>query len=112
MSTEQTKAIVGKHTRAMAKGDMEGVLSDYAEGSVVYWAEGASRGLEEIQGFVQTFFDTVPEGFWKNAKTLQAVFDGQVGYTLWESAGVPIGTDTYIVRDGKIMVQTFAMLVE
>ena len=112
MSTEITQKIVGRHIRAMAKADMDAVLSDYTEDSVVYWAEGAARGLEEIRNFAQTFFDSVPEGFWKNAENLQAVFDGEVGYTLWKSAGVPVGTDTYIVRDGKIAIQTFAMHVE
>ncbi|MFZ0548604.1 MAG: nuclear transport factor 2 family protein, partial [Candidatus Promineifilaceae bacterium] len=92
-------------------GNMEAVLSDYTENSVVYWAGGASRGLAEIEKFAQTFLDSLPEGFWKNAKTLRAEFDGEIGYTLWESTGVPIGTDTYIVRDGKIAVQTFAMYV-
>jgi hypothetical protein len=112
MSTEETKAVVGHHTRALAKGDIEGLLSDYTEESVIYWAEGASRGLAEIQAFAENFWASIPEGFWKNASTIRAEFDGEIGYTLWAStAGVPLGTDTYIVRDGKIMVQTFAMYV-
>jgi hypothetical protein len=109
MSTEETQKVVGHHIKSMARGNMEAVLSDYTEESVVYWAEGTSKGLAEIELFAQRFLDSLPEGFWQNAKTLQASFDGEVGYTLWESPGVPMGTDTYIVRDGKIMVQTFAM---
>ena len=113
MSTDETKAVVGHHTRALAKRDVEGVLSDYTEESVIYWKEGAARGLAEIQAFAESFWGSIPEGFWQNAKTIRAEFDGEIGYTLWAStAGVPLGTDTYIVRDGKIMVQTFAMYVE
>lgn len=112
MSTEETKAVVGHHTRALAKKDMAAVLEDYSEESVVYWAEGPSKGLAEIEVFAQHFMESIPEGFWKNAQTIMASFDGEIGYTLWASAaGVPLGTDTYIVRDGKIMVQTFAMHV-
>lgn len=112
MSTEETQKVVGHHIRAMAKGDMESVLSDYTDDSVVYWEDGPSKGLAEIQTFAQTFLDSLPDGFWKNAETLQANFDGEMGFTLWKSPGVPIGTDTYVVRDGKIAIQTFAMFVE
>jgi hypothetical protein len=112
MSTEETKAVVGHHIQSMARGNMEAILSDFTEESVVYWSEGSSKGLAEIQVSVEHFLNSVPEGFWKNAKTLRAVFDGEVGYTLWESAGVPLGTDTYIVRNGKIMVKTFAAYIE
>ncbi len=112
MTTEETKDIVGKHTKAMARGNMTAVLEDYTEESVVYWEQGAARGLAEIQVFVQHFFDSIPDDFWRNARTIRAEFDGEIGYTLWAStAGVPLGTDTYIIRDGKIMVQTFAMYV-
>lgn len=112
MTTEETKTVVGNHTRALARGNMEAVLADYTEESVIYWEQGPSRGLEEIEKFAQHFLDSIPEGFWKNASTIKASFDGEIGYTLWAStAGVPLGTDTYVVRDGKIMVQTFAMYV-
>ena len=41
----------------------------------------------------------------------QAV-EGEVAYIVWSASSpkydVPLGTDTFIVRDGKIMFQTFA----
>lgn len=112
MSTDETKAVVGHHTRALAKRDMAAVLEDYTEESVVYWEQGPSEGLAEIEQFAQHFMDSIPEGFWPNARTIKASFEGEIGYTLWAStAGVPLGTDTYVVRDGKIAVQTFAMYV-
>ena len=41
---------------------------------------------------------------------------GDVGYIVWhsvnEGAEVTLGTDTFVLRDGKIAVQTFAARVE
>jgi hypothetical protein len=37
---------------------------------------------------------------------------GEIAYIVWKadtpSLDVPLGTDTFVVRDGKIVVQTFA----
>lgn len=35
----------------------------------------------------------------------------EVAYVTWTSDGVPFGTDTFVVRDGKIAVQTAAMFL-
>jgi len=39
-----------------------------------------------------------------------------VAYILWHSvnqgAEVPLGTDTFLVRDGKIAIQTFAAKID
>jgi hypothetical protein len=41
---------------------------------------------------------------------------GEVAYIVWHSvsqgAEVTLGTDTFVVKDGKIAVQTFAARVE
>jgi len=35
--------------------------------------------------------------------------DGEIAYIVWKAEpGVQLATDTFIVRDRKIMVQTFA----
>jgi hypothetical protein len=42
--------------------------------------------------------------------------EGDVAYILWHadcaSAVVALGTDTFVVRDGKIAVQTFAVKID
>jgi hypothetical protein len=35
---------------------------------------------------------------------------GEVAYTVWHAPGfAPLGTDTFLVRDGRIVTQTFAI---
>jgi hypothetical protein len=42
--------------------------------------------------------------------------EGEVAYIIWHakcaSADIVFGTDTFIIRDGKIAVQTFAVKIE
>jgi hypothetical protein len=36
--------------------------------------------------------------------------EGDLGYITWSAgAALPLGTDTFLVRDGKIVAQTFAL---
>ena len=41
---------------------------------------------------------------------------GDIAYILWhstnEGADIRLATDTFVIRDGKIAVQTFAALIE
>jgi hypothetical protein len=41
---------------------------------------------------------------------------GEIAYIVWHSvnqgADVTLGTDTFVIRDGKIAVQTFAARIE
>jgi hypothetical protein len=35
---------------------------------------------------------------------------GEIAYIVWHAPGfAPLGTDTFLVRDGRIVTQTFAM---
>ena len=49
-------------------------------------------------------------------KLQKMLVDGEVAYIAWsaESAGfrMPLGTDTFVVRDGKIVAQTFTAQIE
>jgi hypothetical protein len=40
---------------------------------------------------------------------LSELFDGEIGYIAWKMPGVALGTDTFVVRDGKIVAQTVAI---
>jgi hypothetical protein len=36
--------------------------------------------------------------------------DGNIAYITWQvGSDIPLGTDTFVVDDGKIVFQTFAM---
>ena len=35
--------------------------------------------------------------------------EGDVGFVTWKADGIAFGTDTFLLRDGKIAVQTVAL---
>jgi hypothetical protein len=43
---------------------------------------------------------------------LQQIVDGEHAYIFWKAESdnydVPLGTDTFVIRDGKIVFQSFA----
>jgi hypothetical protein len=45
----------------------------------------------------------------ENFEMVRQDVEGELAYIVWKSASaVPLGTDTFIVRKGKIVMQTFA----
>ena len=110
-----TEAIVKQHMVALGKGDMEAVMADYSEGAILCSAQGLSRGHAEIRATIEPFVKKVlPPG--SDFKLQKMLVDGEVAYIVWtaESAGfrLPLGTDTFVVRDGKIVAQTFTAQIE
>jgi hypothetical protein len=51
----------------------------------------------------------LPEGFFAAFKLIRQEVVGEVAYILWEAEPwIPLATDTFVARDGKFRVQTFA----
>jgi len=107
--TKETNAVLDNHLAAAQRGDLEGVLNDFSEDSVLYLPQGPVRGLAELRDFYKAFLTKPPSGFPKDFELLRREVDGEVAYIVWKAEpGVRLATDTFIVRDGKIVVQTFA----
>lgn len=107
--TKETNAVLDNHLAAAQRGDLEGVLSDFFEDSVLFLPQGPVRGLAGLREFYMTFLAKPPSGFPKAFELLRRDVDGEVAYIVWKAEpGVRLATDTFLVRDGRIMVQTFA----
>ena len=107
--TKGTNSVLDNHLAAAQRGDLEGVLSDYSEDSVLFLPQGPARGIAELRQFFTAFLSKPPSGFPKAFELLRRDVDGEVAYIVWKAEpGVQLATDTFLVRDGKILVQTFA----
>jgi len=103
------EAVVGNHLQAFFRKSIDGVLEDYAEDAVLIVPGGALQGRNEIRKFFTAFIGGMPAGFLESFKMQRQEFVGEVGYIVWQSSPwVSLGTDTLLVRDGKIRMQTFA----
>ena len=110
-SATSTQAVVNHHLQSFYAGDLHGVVADYAPDAVMIVPTGVLRGVDEIT----PLFKAMIAEFAKPGASFdlqQQVIEGDVAYIRWvaETADntYELGTDTFIVRDGKILTQTFA----
>jgi len=105
-----TKDVLDHHIKCFGDGDLKGILSDYAPGAVLFTPDGPLRGA----GGIRPFFQAMIAEFRKPGATFrmkEQFVDGSYAYILW-AAETPdnvyeLGTDTFVVQDGKIVAQSF-----
>ena len=106
MSTEDTQAILDHHQAALDAGDLDDLLSDYTEDSVfISNLGGVMKGLEAIRGM----FAAAPAGGFPGFEEGLEHVDGDIAFVTWKAEGIALGTDTFVVRDGKIAAQTVVL---
>jgi ketosteroid isomerase-like protein len=105
-----TKDVLDHHLKCFSEGDLMGILSDYAPGAVLFTSEGPLRGTDAIR----PLFQAMIAEFGKPGAVFrmkQQSFEGDYAYILWSAETADnvyeVGTDTFVVRDGKIVVQSF-----
>ena len=109
--SKQTEAVLLHHLQAFGAGDVDGILSDYTEDSILLIPDATARGPDEMRAVFTNFVtEIIPPG--SDFQMSKQAVEGEVAYIVWSASSpnydVPLGTDTFIVRDGKIMLQTFA----
>jgi len=108
--------VLNHHLQAFAAGDVDELLKDYTEQSVLIEPDGTHRGLSELRAFFAPAFDGLFRPGSYDSTVDCSVVEGDVAFIVWHSenqgADVSLGTDTFLLRDGKIQVQTFAAKVE
>ncbi len=106
-----TKEVLDHHMQCFDAGDLAGILSDYATDAVLFTPNGPLKGTDAIRPLFQLIFAE----FGNSGTTfsmIQQTVDGEFAYILWtaETANsiYDMGTDTFVIRDGKIVAQSFA----
>jgi len=106
-----TKDVVNHHLKSFGENDLKGILSDYAPGAVLFTPEGPLRGIDAIR----SLFQAMLAEFGKPGAAFslkQQFVEGDYAYILWTAETADnvyeLGTDTFVVRKGKIVVQSFA----
>lgn len=110
-TTQQTATTLQHHLTAIAQGNLEAILSDYTQESVLFLPDKTLHGLDPIRDFFAALLATLPADWMADFKMSRQDIDGEIAYIFWQAPPVfPLATDTFVVRNGKIMAQTFAML--
>ena len=106
-----TETVVRNHLIAFVEQKPVGVIvSDYADDAVFCTEARIYRGRQEIHGFFEGFIASLPAQA-VNRFTLRSLqVDRNIAYITWRVGNdIPLGTDTFVVDNGKIVSQTFAM---
>lgn len=110
MKTTSTKDVIDHHLKAFSERDLTGVLSDYAPSVVFFTQNGPLHGPDAIRPLFQTMLAEFAKPG-AEFKMKEQFVDGDYGYILWTAKTAEnvyeLGTDTFIVRDGKIVAQSF-----
>jgi hypothetical protein len=106
-----TEVIVRNHLQAFVeqKG-IAAILSDYDENARFHSEARIYHGKHEIGEFFTSFIASLPPGAVERFALRTLRVDGELAYITWTAGReIPLGTDTFVVRNGKIVFQTFAM---
>ena len=108
-SSASPKAVLEHHLASVVQGNLDEIMADYADNSVILTPSGPLRGPTAIRAFFAAMPEILPPGFWDNFEMVRQDIEGEVAFIVWTAGPTaPLGTDTFIIRDGRIVVQTFA----
>ncbi|MBF8269237.1 MAG: hypothetical protein HW386_946 [Gammaproteobacteria bacterium] len=112
--TQQSPAerIVEHHMASGNSRNIDEIMTDYADDAILIAPDGAvHKGKQAILASFQQLMTQDPSSI---ITPTRKIYEGDVGYIVWTiNAGQPNvvnGSDTFIIRDGKIVVQTVTIL--
>ncbi|HEY0702439.1 MAG TPA: nuclear transport factor 2 family protein [Candidatus Acidoferrales bacterium] len=111
-----TKEVLDRHWRDFRAGDVESILKDYAADAFLITPGGTRKGLAEIREAFTAFFTDMMPAATSQAKLDKEVIVGEVAFIVWAGSSdkynISFATDTFLIRGGKIVSQTFAPVME
>ena len=100
------KQVFDDHMAALESGDISKIMADYVDDAILILPDGAVVGKPAIQAA----FENMIQGFPNVKFTGQDVVEGDTLLTIWsaecDTATMPQGMDTFVIRDDKIQRQT------
>lgn len=109
-----TRDVLDNHLASFGKGDLDGILSDYAPAAILFTPGGPLVGIDAIR----PLFEGLLKEFGKPGASFELKhqsIQGEFAYIWWTAetadSKYDLGTDTFVVRGGKIVAQSFAAKV-
>lgn len=103
--------IVQNHLGSFLEHDLEALMSDFTDESVLVTPEKTYTGLEEIRGYFAALMAQFPKQR-SRIELDKTVISDDVAYIIWRGTSpgleVSFATDTFVIKNGKIRKQTFA----
>jgi ketosteroid isomerase-like protein len=113
-STDQSKEIVTHHLNSFGERSLDGIMEDYTEDSRIVTADSTYTGMESIRAFFDGLLPLFPIDS-TEFNLNKMVVEDNLAFITWDAVTptmtVSFGTDTFIIKDGKIVWQTFASVI-
>jgi predicted SnoaL-like aldol condensation-catalyzing enzyme len=109
--SQATETVIRNHLQAfLERRGVAAIVEDYGDDARFYTGTKVYRGKAQIGDFFTEFLGSMPAEAVEEFSLKSLRIDGDLAYITWSAgAGIPLGTDTFVVNDGKIVRQTFAM---
>ncbi len=113
--TRETTEILDRQNLYFVKGDVDELMKDFSEQAMLFTPDGVLEGIDSIKKFyTDVTTNVLPPG--SDFKISRQEVRGQTAYIVWSAESknyrFPLGTDTFVMKDGKIIAQTFAAKIE
>jgi ketosteroid isomerase-like protein len=109
-----TKDVLNRHLECFGTCDLDGILADYSPDAVLFTPHGVLKGTDAIKPFLKVVFAEFAKPGTRFEMQHLSV-DGDYAYIVWAAETADnvyeLGTDTFVVRSGKIVAQSFASLI-
>jgi ketosteroid isomerase-like protein len=106
-----TREVLDHHLKCLSESDLQGILADYAPDAVLFTPNGPLNGIAAIApAFAATLQEFGKPGATFDMKHLAV--HGEHAYIVWSAETADhvyeMATDTFVIREGKIVAQSFA----
>ena len=106
-SANSIEGVLGQHVQALVSRNLDSIMRDYTDDSVVFTPNGAFKGLENIRAFFTAALELFPPEVLNNLKVIKQDIDGEYAYVLWSAEpALSFAGDMFHIHDGKIVMQS------
>jgi ketosteroid isomerase-like protein len=110
-ATAVTQDVLAHHLECLGKLDLAGTMADYSDDSILFTPDGLLRGSAALRRFFAELFEEFAKPG-MSYEILRQEVSGDIAYIVWTAETADnrfeIASDTFIIQNGKIAIQTFA----
>ena len=104
--TRTPQEVFAHHGQALAAGDVDEIVTDYADNAVIISPAGVKRGKDGVRQAVTQLLADLPD----TATDLEKTYAGDVLLLAWSAddakSRIDDGVDTFVFGDGMIQAHT------
>jgi ketosteroid isomerase-like protein len=106
-TTRTPQEVFQHHAETLIAGDIDGIVSDYADDAVFITPDGVRHGKDGVREGFEKLLADLPSAEWD---VPTQIFEGDLLFIEWSATAqdtrVEDGIDTFVFRDGEIRAQT------